>query len=126
MPTCKICLRTFKKIRFNSSRICICGRCTNFLNECREVAQESYQAIGDLLKTGMLNRAHADIAPNVPLWRQERAKRTLENLDQEYRDALPDWTNRLLKDPENHTKIFKIARAHRRKLLHYDRPHGWG
>ncbi len=126
MPACKICLRTFKQLRFNSSRICICGRCTNLLNEYREVAEESYRVISDMLKTGMLRRAHGDTAPSVPRWRQERAQRTLENFEQEHRDALSEWTNHLLAVPENRSKVFKIVRAHRRKLLHYDRPHSWG
>lgn len=126
MPTCKICLRSFKHLRYRSPRICICGRCTNSLNEYKEVAEASYSAIGELLRTGMLRRAHEDSSPHAPLWRQEKAQRVLANFDREYQSALPDWTTRLLADPKNTDRAFKIIRAHRRGLLHYDRPHGWG
>jgi 5-methylcytosine-specific restriction endonuclease McrA len=96
------------------------------LNDYSDVAEASYEAIGELLKTGMLRRAHADTAPHVPRWRQEKAQRTLANFESEYLEALPDWTTHLLADPTNRSRIFKIVRAHRRGLLHYNRPNGWG
>lgn len=126
MLTCKICLREFKQLRYRSNRICICGRCTNYLNESKEVAQGSYAELSELLKTGMIRKAAADTAPNIPQWRQDRAQKTLANFEQEHIAALPEWTNRLVADPKNNRKIFKIIRAHRRGLLHYDRPKGWG
>lgn len=126
MPTCKICLKDFKHLRYRSPRICVCGRCTNSLNDYKEVAEESYFAIGEMLKTGMRRRANEDSSPHAPLWRQEKARRTLANFEHEHQNALPDWTTRLLADPKNTAKIFKIVRAHRRGLLHFDRPHGWG
>ncbi|TXI47333.1 MAG: HNH endonuclease [Lysobacter sp.] len=126
MPTCKICLRKFQKLRYRSPRICICGHCTNSLNDYREVAEYSFKSIGDLLKTGMLKNAHADSSPGAPKWRQERGQKILANFDVEFKAALPLWTNKLLANPENRSKEFKIARAYRRGLLHFDRPIGWG
>ena len=126
MLTCKICLLQFKKPRFNSPRLCVCGRCTNALNEYKEVAEHSYSQVGDMLKTGMLRNTHADTSPDTPVWRQKRAQKTLENFDREYQAALPGWINRLVSNKNNRRKTFKIIRAHRRGLLHLDRPHGWG
>lgn len=127
MVTCKICLRKFKALRFQSKRVFICGRCTNDLNSYKEVAEDSYRAARELLRTGILRRATIDVSsPNVPLWKQQKAERILENLEAEVDRALPKWINRLLADESNRTKIFKIIRAHRRGLLHLDRPKRWG
>jgi hypothetical protein len=79
-----------------------------------------------MLKTGMLRNAHRDSHPYMPQWRQDRAQQTLANFDQEHREALPGWINQLLADSANTGKRFKIIRAHRRGLLHRDRPQGWG
>jgi 5-methylcytosine-specific restriction endonuclease McrA len=126
MPTCKICLRTFNHLRFRSERICVCGRCVNSINGYREVAEASYKELGDLLRSGMLRSAHVDTAPHAPQWRQDRAQRRLANFEIEFSRELPEWINTLVANPENRRKTFKIVRAHRRGLLHFDRPHGWG
>ena len=127
MGTCQICLKKFKSLQFQSQRICICGRCTNDLNSYKEVAEESYKAARELLLRGMLRRATLDVSlPDIPLWKQQIAERTLGNLEVEVDLALPKWINRLVADESNRTKIFKIIRANRRGLLHLDRPHRWG
>lgn len=126
MPTCKICLRSFQNLRYRSPRVCVCGRCTNALNDYKEVAEPSYLAVAELLKVGMLKRAHMDSLPSAPLWQQEKAQRILANFEREHQSALPDWITRLLANPRNTSKEFKILRAYRRGLLHYDRPRGWG
>jgi HNH endonuclease len=59
-------------------------------------------------------------------WRVQKAHRTLANLPAAHTEALPMWLNRLLAEPKNNRRDFKILRAYRRGLLHYDRPQGWG
>ncbi len=127
MPTCKVCLKQFQALRFQSSRVCVCGRCTNDLNKYKEVAEGSYRAARELLLVGMLRRATIDVSSaTAPLWKQQSAERTLGNLELEVDRALPKWINMLVADESNRTKIFKIIRAHRRGLIHLDRPHRWG
>jgi len=127
MLACKVCLRKFQTLRFKSTRVCVCGRCTNALNGYKEVAEESYRSARELLLTGMLRRATIEVSsPTTPIWKQQKAERTLSNLEAEVDQALPGWLNRLVADDSNKTKIFKIIRAHRRGLLHLDRPHRWG
>lgn len=127
MITCKICLKKFNSLRFKSFRVCICGRCTNDLNSYKEVAEGSYKAARELLRVGILRRATIDVSsPNVPLWKQQKAERILGTIEVEVDRVLPKWINRLVADESNRTKIFKIIRAHRRGLLHLDRPNRWG
>jgi hypothetical protein len=127
MVTCKICLNKFQTLRFKSKRVCICGRCTNALNTYKEVAENSYNAARELLLVGMLRRSTIDAnSPTAPQWKQQKAEYTLGNLDTEVDHALPGWINKLVADKTNKDKIFKIIRAHRRGLLHMDRPYRWG
>jgi 5-methylcytosine-specific restriction endonuclease McrA len=56
----------------------------------------------------------------------DKATRILQDPSSEVKKALPAWINRLVADTSNRTKTFKIIRAHRRGLLHLDRPHRWG
>lgn len=125
MHACRICLRTFKKLRFQSSRISICGRCANTLNESHEVAEDAEKRVGDMLLRGMERNALRDLEFGEP-WQKAKAQRTLSDFGQAHADALPRWLNKLLANPENTSKDFKLLRAHRRGLLHYDRPAGWG
>jgi len=123
---CAICLRNFNKLRFNSSRIKICGTCVNDLNSYHSVAEESYEILSTRLRNGMHNRALAELAPHIPAWRQAEARRILENFSEEYSNALPGWLNKLAADAKRREKEYKIVRAERRKLLHRDRPQKWG
>lgn len=129
MLTCKICHQKYKTLRFNSPRICVCGRCTNSLNEYSEVAEASYRVLGERLQRGILKRAFTDLSsPNTPSWKIDKSQRIINNIEQEpdYINALPGWINRQVKDKENRKKEFKIIRAHRRGLIHRNRPQGWG
>ena len=127
MLKCKICLAKFQVPRYRSSRISICGRCANDLNGYRETAESAYKSVRELLLNGMLRRATIAVStPSTPKWEQERAARDLEELDEAVDRALPKWINKLVADESNKTKFFKIIRAHRRGLLHEDRPHRWG
>lgn len=127
MPICKICLRNFQTLRFQSSRVCVCGRCTNDLNSYKEVADDSYLAARELLLRGMLRRATIEVSSlEIPIWKQQKAERILGNLDAEVDRALPGWINRLVADDSKREKLHKIIRAHRRGLLHFDRPQRWG
>lgn len=75
----------------------------------------------------MLRRATIDVSTaTTPLWKQQNAERILGNLDAEVDQALPGWINRLVADDSNRKKLYKIIRAHRRGLLHFDRPYRWG
>ncbi len=125
MHACRICLRSFNKLRFHSSRISICGRCVNTLNESHEVAEEAEKRVGDMLLRGIERNVLRDLEFGEP-WQKAKAQRTLSDIHQAHADALPRWLNRLLANPENTSKDFKLLRAHRRGLLHYDRPTGWG
>ena len=125
MHACRICLRTFNKLRFQSSRISICGRCVNTLNESHEVAENAEKRVGDMLLRGIERNALRALESGEP-WQKAKAQRTLSDIGQAHADALPRWLNKLLANPENTSKDFKLLRAHRRGLLHYDRPAGWG
>ena len=127
MLTCKICLKKYKKLRFDSPRICVCGTCTNSLNNYSEIAEPSYLEVGEMLHTGMLRRAYSDISStNTPDWKKEKAKKLIEHDKTDFLLALPNWINKLVANKDNTKKVFKIIRAHRRGLIHRDRPQGWG
>ena len=125
MPTCRICLHEFNELRFSSSRMSICGRCVNTLNESHDVAENAEMRIGELLLRGMERNALRDIESGEP-WQKARAERTISDIATAHASALPQWLNKVLADPKNTKKDFKSLRAHRRGLLHYDRPAGWG
>lgn len=127
MYTCNICLKEFKNIRFKSTRISVCGWCANDLNQYREVAEGAYSSARNLLRSGMIRRATNDLnSPHSPDWKRFKAAHILENIENEVDSALSKWINKLVADKSNNTKIFKIIRAHRRGLLHFDRPKQWG
>lgn len=103
----------------------ICGRCVNTLNESHDVAENAEMRIGELLLRGMERNALRDIESGEP-WQKARAERTISDIATAHASALPQWLNKVLADPKNTKKDFKSLRAHRRGLLHYDRPAGWG
>ena len=125
MPTCRICLHEFTGLRFQSSRISVCGKCVNTLNESHDVAENAERRIGELLLRGMERNGLRDIESSEP-WQKAKAERTLSNIDRAHTAALPQWLNKVLASPENTRRDFKLLRAHRRGLLHYDQPAGWG
>ncbi len=79
-----------------------------------------------MLQRGIIHRAQIDLLFTKPAWVQDKAKGILENPAPVVEKALPSWINRLVADTSNSTKIFKMIGAHRRGLLHLDRPHRWG
>jgi 5-methylcytosine-specific restriction endonuclease McrA len=125
MQKCRICLRVFNELRFSSSRISICGRCVNTLNESREVAENAERRIGERLLRGIERNALRDIESGEP-WQKAKAERTLSDIGAALAAAQPQWLNKVLADPQNTDNDFKLLRAHRRGLLHFDRPVGWG
>lgn len=125
MLTCRVCLRRYKEVRFRSERVSICGRCVNTLNENAEVAQHAQKRLGELLFRGMERNAHRDQASEEQ-WKRMKAEHTLANIDAAHAEALPNWLNRLVADPNNTSRDFKVVRAYRRGLLHFDPPAGWG
>jgi 5-methylcytosine-specific restriction endonuclease McrA len=124
--TCKICLKGFKSLRYPSSRVCICGRCTNDLNKYKNVAETAYAETRKMLERGVIRRAELDLVMPKSQWVLDKAISILSNPAPEVEKALSDWVNRLVADTSNRTKIFKIIRAHRRGLLHLDPPQRWG
>lgn len=122
---CRICLRSFKQLRFVTQHIAICRRCVRSVNEASQVAQLAEARIAALLARGIVRRAEREVT-DADAWIASRASWTLANLEQAQRKALPNWLNRLLKDPANTSLDFKLLRAHRRGMLHFDRPRGWG
>lgn len=125
MPTCRVCLHEYRRLYLASARLGICGRCVKTLNGNPEVAQHAEARVAELLARGMRRNAERDVeAPE--LWRRRKAEWTLSHFELEHSRALAGWLNRLLADPRNSTRDFKILRAYRRGLLHYDRPKGWG
>lgn len=126
MEVCKICLKDYKHLRYPSARACVCGRCTNDLNKYKQVAEHAYHEARQMLERGIIRRAQFDVSSPNPAWIHDKAKRILENSTLEVEAALPAWINRLVADKSNRTKIFKLIRAHRRGLLHFDRPNRWG
>jgi 5-methylcytosine-specific restriction endonuclease McrA len=126
MPICKICLRLYKELRYKSSRVCICGHCTNDLNKYHEVAQGSYDKVRAMLQRGIVRRANETLSQNLPAWQLAKAELTLLDPSPDVEAAYSGWVNRLVADTSNRTKLYKIIRAERRGLLHTDRPYRWG
>lgn len=125
MPTCRICLRVYAQVRYQSARMTICGRCVNTLNDSPEVAQEARKRIAEMLERGMVRRALAGLeSPEVAV--RNRARWTLDHLAIERERALPRWLTKKLKAPATNGRDFKMMRAYRLGLLHFDRPRRWG
>ena len=74
----------------------------------------------------MYRRALTAVSAPVGSWRSDRARQTLANLDAEHATALPEWLNKIAADVNKREKEHKLVRAHRRGLLHLDRPQNWG
>jgi hypothetical protein len=119
MPACRICLHTFKSLKFETEHIGMCTRCVNTLNESPEPAKNAEARLAQMLKRGMQRNAECDLQSDEE-WKRRRAQKTLENLDEAVASKLHDWITGLLKKPENSTRDFKIMRAHRRDLLRMD------
>lgn len=127
MPTCQICLRSFQRPRYKSARITICGHCVNDLNTYRQTADAAYRQFHEWLKAGKIRRATIDVTSgNQPDWVIRKAEQILSNPDAEVEKSLPKWMNKLLADCDKTEQPYKIARAYRRGLLHFDKPHNWG
>src|SRR5574343_71023 len=112
MTKCQLCLREFKKLRFNNQRVHVCTRCVNFINKNGEVAKLAEDRLGELLRRGMMRRVYESYGFD----------RMGDDFERRYRKALPGWINRLLANPDNKSKDVKIMRAYRRGLIHYDMP----
>ena len=116
MPTCRICQHSFATLKFQTQHIGICTRCVNTLNESPEPAVNAEQRLAEKLARGMLRNAERDLQ-SVEQWKHQKAQRVQANLDGEVAAALHDWITRLLENPRNSTRDFKLMRAHRRGLL---------
>ncbi len=73
----------------------------------------------------MVKRALAGLeSPEAAI--RSRARWTLDHLELARERALPRWLKRLLSDQANTSRDFKMMRANKRGLLHFDRPRSWG
>ncbi len=119
MPICKICQHTLTALRFKTEHIGICTRCVNSFNESPEPAKNAEIRMSEMLARGMERHSNVNLNSNDE-WLRTRARRRLLNMKDEVAAALPAWINKLLADPKNSTRDFKIMRAHRRGLLRMD------
>ncbi len=124
MSSCRICLRDFKKLRFQTERIAICTRCVNTLNDTPESASSAIARWAEKLAIGMRRNAERDLQADEE-WKRKKAKLILEDMDAAVASKLHDWITRLLKDPKNSTRDFNIMRAHRRGLLRLNDGASW-
>lgn len=116
MPTCRICKHTFKTLKFQTEHIEICTRCVNTLNESPEPASAAQARLAEMLARGMRRNAERDMVSDEE-WKRRKAQWTIDNFDFALEQALPNWITKLLANPDNSTRDFKIMRAHRRGLL---------
>lgn len=100
MFTCRICMRLFRNLRFDTEHMQICHFCVTDLNEWRELACFAEGRLGELLRKGMARRN-----PNYQ--------------EEEFRLSRPGWLNGLLADKENRGRDFRILRAYRRGMLRH-------
>ena len=124
LTSCRICLKEFKALKFQTNRIAICVRCVNTLNKSPEPAIQAQDRLADMLARGMLRNAHRDLESEEE-WKRRRAQQRLDNFETEHAAALRGWLNKLLADPKNNTRDFKILRAHRRGLLRLNESKSW-
>ena len=76
MPTCRICLRSYKKLKFETKDVAICTRCANTLNTPPEPAKFTHSRWAEKLANGMRRNAERDISSAEP-WKQHKAQRIL-------------------------------------------------
>lgn len=124
MPTCQICKRGFNALKFETEHIGICTRCVNTLNDAPEPAKNAELRLGELLARGMLRNANIGF-PATEETALTRARKEIVDFDLRYSRALPGWINKLLANPSNGIRDFKIMRAHRRGLLRMDSERQW-
>lgn len=124
MATCRICLKKIQRLKFETDDISVCGRCTHYLNDSPEPASAAQARIAEMLARGIERRAYADLDSDEE-WKRRRAAQRLDDMDSAVDGALPGWLNRLLADPSNRNKNFKMMRAFRRGLLRMNGPSRW-
>lgn len=118
---CQICLQDYKKLRFHTKRIRVCRKCVQALNDYHEVAKPSHDILANRYEEAIRRRASADLqSADEAIW--TRALWTLEHLDEIVARNLPNWLNKILANPNNTSREYKILRAHRRGLLCENHP----
>ena len=98
MPTCRICLHTFKSLKFQTEHIAICTRCVGSLNRSPVPAKNAEAELAEMLARGMQRNAERDLLSDEE-WKRRKAQRILADLDSAVADALHDWITNLLKKP---------------------------
>ncbi|MGZ4956186.1 MAG: HNH endonuclease [Methylobacter sp.] len=126
MRICKICLRK-KKLRYASDRVGICPICTKSVNGYKETADKAYEEAKALLMNGMMKREYAKmLSTGLVEDRESAVDMLLKEIERKADYAMPRWVNKLVADKSNTTKMYKMIRAYRRGLLHFDIPNRWG
>lgn len=125
---CQICLRDFAQLRFNAvhiertARIKICRWCVEDLNAYRKVGSEITEILGERLRGGMEKRLDSAMKPDQDQKTRRKAMHEYNRLDEMYAERLPGWLNKIAAEKNGRSEVHKILRAHRRGLLHFDRP----
>jgi hypothetical protein len=117
MPTCCICKRNKRRLKFQTEHIAICVECVNLLNaQPSNPVKSAENWFFEKLKRGIERRANKDLQSNVPR-KMQKGLDALNNLDAVALDRLHGWITRLLDRDKTGRVEFKIMRAHRRGLL---------
>lgn len=129
MHKCKICLREYKKIKFHSERISICGICVNTLNNYNHSAEFAHNTLRERLLNNILTKATIDVSDSnliLSVSREREIERIMENPHQVVDSIFPEWLNKKTISSDENSPEIKIIRAYRRGLIHYDTPNRFG
>lgn len=129
MHKCQICLNKYKNVKLFSSRISICGRCVNLLNNYNNPAQFAHNTLRERLLNKLLEKATIESSdPNFKLseFREQEIARIMKDPHGFIDKILPEWINKKTASSSENSIEIKIIRAYRRGLIHYDNPNKFG
>lgn len=111
MPACQICLTISRDARFATSRLNICHRCVDSLNEWREPAESAYDDVEEGLRRGLRKRLGTSA--------------THAEIEHEHRANVRGWISAVCANKNRTAKSDRQVRAHRKGLLRRTRPRTW-
>lgn len=129
MHKCQICLNKYKNVKLFSSRISICGRCVNLLNNYNNPAQFAHDTLRERLLNKLLEKATIESSdPNFKLsgFREQEIAKIMKDPHGFVDKILPEWINKKTASSSENSIEIKIIRAYRRGLIHYDNPNKFG